>query len=416
MLKQNSISPVKHRLALCVLVALVGLLLCASARILAQGGNEIDAERKLAFQLLQDGKFAEAQQKFEKLAAANPSDGQAQFGLGFSVMATSKNISDEAARRQARIRARNALLRAKELGVRNDLLETALAALPPDGSEAPAFSKNPEADKAMQEGEAAFTRGDYDKALEAYERALKIDPQLYHAALFIGDMYFQKRQADKAGEWYGRAIAIDPDRETAYRYWSDALLKDGKMDEARAKAIEAIIAEPYNRMAYNGLVQWAQTNNATLGHPRIDQPKPTMGSSTDSSGKTTITVDPKALDPKQGAAYYWSFYDLTRSTYPSTFQKEFPDEKAYRHSLKEEATALRVVAEMVLNDLKSGKLKSVDDPSLANLLRLYQADMIEPYVLFARADNGISQDYVAYRKANRDKLRRYWTEIVSGKK
>ena len=415
MREQNSTRVCKQKVALCAIVML-GLLLCIVPHTFAQGANDTEAERNSAFQLLQEGKFAEAQGKFEKLAVANPSDGQVMFGLGFTMLATSKNIKEDEARRQARIRARNYLLKAKSLGVQSDLLESALVAIPPDGSEVLKFSKNPEADKAMQDGEAAFTRGDYDKAIDFYERALKLDPQLYHAALFIGDMYFQKKQIDKAGTSYARAIAIDPNVETAYRYWSDVLLKAGQMDEARAKAIDAIIAEPYNKVAYRGLLQWAPVSKASLGHPMIEQPKASMSSSTD-KGQTSITIDPKALDPKQGTNYYWSFYDLTRAAYPATFTKDHPNEKAYRHSLEEEASALRVVAEIVSKDLKDGKLKSLDDTSLANLLKLHQAGLIEAYVLFVRPDEGIVRDYAAYRQANREKLRRYWAEfvIVGGK-
>jgi len=413
MTKQNSLSRYGKRFLLCA-AFLAALVSYCQPHVFAQGAADYETDRKQAFQLLQSGNFAEALVKFEKLAAANSSDGTVQFGLGFSILATSKSMTDDAARQQARVRARAAFVRAKELGVRDDLLETALAAIPPDGSEGTHFSSNAEADKAMREGEAAFTSGDYDKAIEAYQRALTLDPKLYHAALFIGDMYFQKKQMDKAGEWFSRAIKIDPDQEMAYRYWSDALLKSNQMDEARAKAIDAIIAEPYNRGAYGALVQWAQVNKVSIGHPQIKQPAPTMRSSTEGS-QTTITVDPKALDPKQGAAYYWSFYDLTRAAYPATFQKEYPNEKTYRHSLKEEATALNIVAETVSNDLKSGKLKAVDDPSLAALLKLHQAGLIEAYVLFARADDGISQDYAAYRQANREKLRRYWAEVAIAK-
>jgi len=83
--------------------------------------------------------------------------------------------------------------------------------------------------------------------------------------------------------------------------------------------------------------------------------------------------------------------------------------------LKEEASALRVVAQMVAGDLESGKLKSVDDKSLANLLKLHQANLIEAYVLFARPDEGVSKDYAEYRKTNRDKLKRYWAEMVISK-
>ena len=373
----------------------VALILSATTRSFAQ--TDSGRERELAFQLLREGKFVEAQQKFEKLAAANPSDGNSLFGLGYCLIATSKNISDESQRRKERIRARNLLLRAKELGVAEnlaDLLETSLAIISPDGNETVTFSNEAEVDKAMKEGEAAFTRGDYDQAIKAYQQALKLQPKLYHAALFIGDAYFQKKQIDKAGEWYGRAIAIDPDRETAYRYWSDVLLKNGRMEEARANAIEAIVAEPYNRMAYSGLVQWAQTNNMSAAHPVINKPQPSSAS---------------------GLALYWSAYDNIRSAYPAAFKKDFPNESTYRHSLKEEASALRAVAEMVASDLKSGKLKSVNDESLANLMRLHEGDLIEPYVLFARADEGIARDYAEYRKAHRDKLKRYWSEMVISK-
>ena len=413
MRQQNFSLALVIRLVLCTLTA---LLFTAAPISFAQTDSQ--QERARAFALLQEGKFAEAQEKFEKLIAANPSDGDSHFGLGYSLFATAKNIGDENTRRQTRIRARNALLRAKELGVAKegaDLLEAALASIAPDGTETVSFSRDAEADKAMKDGEAAFTRGDYDQAIEAYQRALTLQPKLYYAAVFIGDSYFQKNQIDKAGEWYGRAMTIDPDRETAYRYWSDVLMKNGRMDEARANAIEAIVAEPYNRTAYNGLVQWAQRNAVSLSHPVITQPDPTMKSSTDDKNQTTIVVDPKALDLKQGPAHYWSFYDLTRAAYPATFKKEYPNEPRYRHSLKEEASALRVVAQMVAGDLDSGKLKSVDDKSLANLLKLHQANLIEAYVLFARPDEGVSKDYAEYRKTNRDKLKRYWAEMVISK-
>jgi len=398
-----------RRLVVCACA--LALLLMASPNLVVRGAQNTDRDR--AFQLLREGKFADAQQILEKLAVEKPSDGDVQFGLGFAILATSTNIQEEAARRQARVRSRNLLLRAKELGVQDDykdLLESSLASIAPDGGEMTKFSNSAEAEKAMREGEAAFTREEYDKAIEAYQRALTLDPKLYLAAVFLGDMYFQKKQIDKAGEWYGRAIAIDPNRETAHRYWSDVLLKNGQMNESRAQAIEAIIAEPYNRTAYNGLVQWAKMNKVSINHPKIDQPPSSMRSSTDNN-QTTITIDPKTF-PKEGAPHYWAFYDLTRSAYPAKFKSEFPNEQTYRHSLKEEAAALRVVAEMLANDLKSGKLKTVDDESLANLLKLYQADMIEPYVLFARADAGISKDYEGYRTTNREKLKRYWSEVV----
>ena len=408
MLSTQNALQLKRLNAYCALF-LAAFILCAPARVSAQVPADFEKERDKAFQLLQDGRFAEAQQSFEKLAAANSSDARVEFGLGFSMLATSKNITDNAKRREARLLARKHLLRAKELGFEDDLLEVGLAAIPPDGGDGPSFSNNAAADKAMQEGEAAFTAREFDKAIAAYEKAFKLDPTLYEAPLFIGDMYFQQQKWDKAAEAYTRAIALNPDRETAYRYWSDALLKQKKMDEARAKAIEAIVAEPYNQMAFRGLIQWAQANNVRLAHPKIEPPNRTR---TDGS-QTTLTLDPKTLNSDDGS-HNWLLYDLTRVAWTKgEFAKAYPNEKTYRHSLREEAAALRTVAEAAAKDLKSSKVKALSEP-LSTLVKLNEAGLLEAYVLFARADQGIAQDYASYRQSNRDKLRRYWNEFVVG--
>ncbi len=49
---------------------------------------------------------------------------------------------------------------------------------------------------------------------------------------------------------------------------------------------------------------------------------------------------------------------------------------------------------------------------LERLILLDDKGLIEAYVLFARANQGIAMDYPAFRKANRDKLRRYLLEYV----
>ena len=421
--KRISISRQSSFIGFHLVVVLLGLALFAPARtLLAQGTDNYRAERERAFALWDKSNHTEARPLLEKLAAARPSDVAVLARLGFSIYATTATMKDPAERKRERERALAVLLRARELGDDSNLSRIAIDVLSSEDVSEITYSNLKEAEEAMREGEAAFVKGELDKALAAYERALRLDPKLYEAAVYAGDMYFRKGIAEtaartkdelmaKAGEWFTRAVAINENRETAYRYWGDVLMHQGKMEEARAKFIEAIIAEPYNRHTYVGLTQWAEHNPVSLGHPKIDQPPSQMSSSTE-QGKTTITIDPKALDPKSGPSYYWSFYDLTRSTWgKANFSKEYPNEKAYRHSLKEEAAALLMVAEMASRDLKSGKVKTLD-PSLTNLVKLYDAGLMEAYVLFARADEGIARDYAEYRRTNRDKLRRYWTEFV----
>ena len=403
------------------LVMIAGLIL--SAQVVAGPSAQDQSDRQRAFDLLEESKYVQALPLFEKLATQNPNDPQVNYWLGFLHIAKANDLKDPAERKAERKRGRDYLLRAKQLGASNELSASLLQSVPPDGGDDPTLSNNAAADAAMKDAEASFARGELDKAILSYALAFQLDSKLYLAPLYAGDMEYRKGlnstdpqtrsdQFDKAGVWYAKAIALDPDRETAYRYWGDALLKQGKPDDARSRYIEAIIAEPYNSFVYNGIKQWAEQKNVELGHPRIEQPAPSLRSE-NSGDKTAILVDPGKLDPTS-PAYYWSFYDLTRVAYKTTsFARDYPNEKEYRHSLKEEANALRTVAEVASKDFKAGKTKLLDI-SLHNLIKLYESGFLEAYVLYARPDAGIARDYVAYRAANRDKLRRYWLEVVIG--
>ena len=102
-------------------------------------------------------------------------------------------------------------------------------------------------------------------------------------------------------------------------------------------------------------------------------------------------------------------YGVTRSNWrKEKFTKTFPEEKTYRHSLAEEADALRSVLTLAGSDKN---LKSLS-PSLAKLKKLNDDGLLEAYILVARADEGIAADHPSYLKQHRDKLRRYVVEYV----
>jgi hypothetical protein len=153
-----------------------------------------------------------------------------------------------------------------------------------------------------------------------------------------------------------------------------------------------------------------------LAHPKIDVQQ-TVTPMKDN--KMTITIDPKSLEKSDDGRAAWMMYGLMRAAWTTNdyekFKKEYPGEKAYRHSLREEAEALRGVIQSVREQQKAGKVKQLSN-DLQLLVQLEEAGLLEAYVLFARPDEGIARDYVEYRKANRDKLRRYLTEyLASGK-
>ena len=399
----------------------LGMIAALACSVVMSAQAQDPSERQRALELYEANNLVAALPLLERVAAANPSDPVILSRLGFALYANSVDVKDAALRQKMRERARTTLLRSQSLGDNSNLTRMALDALSaPDGTQVP-FSNIKAAELAIREGEAAFMRGDMDKAIAAYKRALESDPQLYDAAVYAGDAEYKRAHNstdpqyrsdhfDAAGIWFARAIAINPDRETAYRYWGDALEAQGKINEARDKFVDAIIAQPYTRNSFVGLTQWAGRHQVALGHPKIEPPNSTRTE----NGKTTLSIDPKTLNSNDGSNN-WLMYDLTRIAWSKAdFFKNYSEEKIYRHSLKEETAALRMVAEAAARDLKSGKVKSLET-SLANLIKLNDAGLLEAFVLFARPDEGIVRDYVAYRRDNREKLRRYWLEVVIGR-
>lgn len=382
----------------------VFLLLAGGVRALAQTPAPDDsAMRTRALQFCNQKNYPEALPLLEKLAAAHPTDSVILQGLGEALVNASAGVTDPAARKQIILRARSVLLRAKDLGNKSDIITTLLEKLPEDGELTP-FSVRKEVDDAMREGEVAFSKNDMAGALAAYQRALELDPTTYHAALFTGDVYFRMNQMDKAGEWYAKAVVIDPDEETAYRYWGDALMKGGKMEDARAKFIEAVVCEPYQRTTWSFLRQWAEANHATISHPQIELPK------VEGSEHINITMGADTLGKKDGSEA-WLIYTFARASWHGErFNQEFPKEKTYRHSLREEVDALDTACAGLEKNYPDADRRQTLQPQLVTLMELHEKGMIEPFILLSKADAGIAQDYAVYRAEYRDKLRQYISE------
>jgi tetratricopeptide (TPR) repeat protein len=390
---------------------LIGLFLtCLSilSRAAAQSGSDdsYKAERQQAIALFNQQKILEALPLFEDLVKKNPDDNVSLLGLGACLINHSATLTEEDAAKKERIRAREYLLRAKQLGNTSSLLFNLLDMLPPDGSIR--HQDNKEVDTAIQAGEAAFAKHNYDEALKHYSHALELDPKNYSAALFVADSSFAKGDFAKATEGYEVAMRVNPDMETAYRYEADLLTKNGDMDKARLRSIQAVVAEPYNGVTWRGLAQWANANHLQLRVPHITTP--TKNAQQGDNG-TEINVDAKSSPNTMAFSLaVWIIYSGVRDKWSKEeFKRHFPQESQYRHSLAEEFDALSQAAKMLPQDVAAS---NIDDPSLALLKQLSDANMIEPYVLLNAADQGIAQDYVSYRAQNRKRLEEYLSQFV----
>jgi hypothetical protein len=361
-----------------------------------------------ANQLFRDGKRLDALPLYEELAKAKPDEMLYQERLADCLSAAVMQTSDFATVRSLRSRERDAAKRAIELGDTAEYLKI-MANIDPDAPVEIATTSPGAA--LLKEGEKAFGAGDYATAMEKYVAAAESDPQLYEAALFAGDTAYTQQDLPTAAKWFARAIRIDPNRETAYRYWGDAMMRSGKdAEDAKEKYIDAVVAEPYNRLAWQGIRQWAQMRKAVVLAPKIERP---AGPAVDPQkpNNINITINPDSLDNKKHpGASAWMMYPLCRAGYRGDkFTKEFPGEKEYRHSLAEEAGCLNLVVTVIREQkVKRDKL----DESLRNLVDLSDAGMIESFVLISAADEGIAKDYNNYRDQHRKLLHEYLARFV----
>lgn len=357
------------------------------------------AKRQKAVALFGQGKRLEALPLLEELVQHDPQDAELLVALAASLIDHAATLADQDLAAKERFRARDLVQKAWELGNTSPLAENLrqlLGDLPANG--AIKFSANPAVEQIMNAGEAAFARRDFDEALKDYGKALEIEPANYSAVLFTANTYDRQNEFAKARGWYERAMRLDPDVETAYRYYADMLAKQGDMAKARAMLIHAAVAEPYNKIVWREIRAWATINNTEFNPVYVGIPRP--------------KDDIESPDINSAWRTYFSVREDWRNG--GRFQKLFPQESGYRHSLPEESEALTAAAK-ALEKLKQDK-KTADvvtgNPVAGLLLKLHEAGVIDPYVLFSLGDDGIAKDYKSYRAKNRAKLEEYMDKFV----
>jgi tetratricopeptide (TPR) repeat protein len=374
---------------------------------------EVAKDRRYAVELYTSHKSIEALPWLEKVAVALPGDAVVQEMLGICRMDLAETLPTLEERKAKRIQARQALLRAKELGDTNDILVILLQLIPEDGADRK-FSDNAEIDRLLKAGEAAFSARKLEEAKENYLRVIAIDPNHSTAMLYLGDVYFIQKQYGAAVEWFSRSAKANPNSEAAYRYWADALISLGRYSEAREKYILSVVSDPYTQASWSGFKKWSKFVEKDLTWykfqpgSKVEDGEPGK----DGKGQINITIESLSGDKDDGSGA-WIIYAMEKALWRGEkFKKEFPNEPKYRHTLKEEASALSLVAHVAVESGGKKKKKQKLSPDIEALLKLEKNGFIEPYVLFNAADEGIAQDYIAYREKHRDVLIRYLSDIV----
>ena len=96
-------------------------------------------------------------------------------------------------------------------------------------------------------------KGSYDKAIEYYEKAIELNPDLSEAFNNMGNAYSDKGNYDKAIECYQKVIELNPDDVDAYYNMGNAYFKKGNYNKAIECYKESIELNPDDVDAYSNM-------------------------------------------------------------------------------------------------------------------------------------------------------------------
>ena len=90
------------------------------------------------------------------------------------------------------------------------------------------------------------------EAMDAYDRALRIDPARVEALLNCGTLHYEDGNFEKASEYFGRAISSQPESALAHFNLGSVLEEVGDVDAARKYLRQAVRLDPnYPDAQYN---------------------------------------------------------------------------------------------------------------------------------------------------------------------
>ena len=179
-------------------------------------------------------------------------------------------------------------------------------------------------------GDALFCLNRSQEALAAYERAIHLDARYAHAYEGKGNLLYDLKHYQEAVVAYEQAIRLDPASASAYNGKGDALYYLKRYHEALLAYERAIQLDPSYVTAYNGkswtLWQLKRFEEALIAYEQAIRLDPSCASTYNGEGNTLYDLDRYQealmayeqaiqLDPKLAYAYDgkgWALWQLKR--------------------------------------------------------------------------------------------------------
>lgn len=387
------------------------IAVCLGFAPLAIGKTEGTYQERRAKALALDEQHSpDAEKALKALLADNPKDHIVNIKYAYCLYNRAQALPEGRKRKALIKEARAYLIRAKNPHVEEPLIDLMLNSTTEDGSEIKrSFAQNKSVNELIKQAEKAYSAHDFAKARDFYQQALQVEPTNYPATLFIGDAYFAEGKLDQSIEWFTKAAALNPSIETAFRYCGDALAKLGRNDEALEQYVDAVVAEPYNRLPRHALTRFAQTRGLAARFKASPLPV------------ADVMVDGKnvKLGVGENGGILTMAYAIFRAgmitKHQETASKDTPK---YRQTLAEEKEVLELLMadyfEMKQNKPEDDREIALYATAFNELKQIADAGLIEPHILFTRANAEIAMDYDEFRSQHRDQVITYLKRCYLG--
>ena len=144
------------------------------------------------------------------------------------------------------------------------------------------YSGNPEAARAYDDARDDFQKHDVQGEIASLNRAVQMDPKFIRAGLWLGEIYKFQQQTDQAVEAYRKAMAIDPRLPISYKALGLTLLGSKRFEDAVPVWQELIKLSPSDSSALTGLA------NTLLGLKRYGEAAGAL--------ESAVKLNPQLLD------------------------------------------------------------------------------------------------------------------------
>lgn len=240
---------------------------------------------------------------------------------------------------------------------------------------------NYDAEKALNEGENYFVKGDYKSAIAKYRKALSLQPGYYKATLFIGDGYYGLQRYDSAIHYFEKCVLMNPNSLEPRKYLVDALARDEQYDRAANECITGLCFYPEPSM-FLKLSDLYEVNGKKLNRHWFPR---------------DVYINGCGSEPAEGLDDPWSKYKAAASEVQNYCKKGILSENPVTGQKYLEVYCW----EKMLNDYNG------TDPNLLFAKKVQSEGYLDCYVLFSLFHIDLYDQYIDFTAGNRERLLYY---------